>query len=189
MVEPVSAAVLAGVALTEGIKFLYDQAGEILSQRAERKRAEKAGQQNPVAALDVTTPSIVQGHLAPLTIDDNAADRLAGELIELRRRLDVYAAGYEDPPAGDRGVLASTFALRDAIEDIVGQRITFVGESRDPTGTPVATGRIDAKDIRGKATAVDISEMTEGRAQGEVTADRIEAGAEVAATRVKKLGR
>ena len=155
MADPLSAVALTGVALAEGIKFLYNQADGILKRRAERKEAERVGTAPPTEPILVETPEIVAGQLAPISVDASAADALADELKELRRKLEDYAQGYETPSNGDPEVLRTTLALRDAIEDIVGQRITFKGEDRESSGTPVVTGKISAKEIRGRATAVE----------------------------------
>jgi hypothetical protein len=188
VVEPLSLAVLTGVALTEGIKFLYGQADAILKRRAERKRAERLGTPPPAEPIAVRTPEIVDGRLAPISVDVVAADELADELKELRHQLDDYAQGYETPRDGDPDVLLAASALRDAIEDIIGQRITFKGEKREPSGTPVVTGRISAKEIRGRATAVDVGEMRAGRVDASVDAGVIEAGGEATGARISKLG-
>jgi len=189
MVDPLSVTALTGVALTDGIKFLYDQAGAILTRRAERRRAEKLGTAPPAEPIPVKPPEVVAGQLAPISIDAAAADVLADELKELRRRLDDYAQGYETPREDDRDVLRTIVALRDAIEDIIGQRITFKGEARERSGTPVVTGRISAAEIRGRATAVEVGDMVSGRVDAQVHTDVIEAGGEVTGARITNLGR
>src|SRR3712207_3724713 len=97
MVDPLSVAALTGVALTEGIRFLYNQADAILKRRAERKRAQEEGGDSPDAPIAVETPEIIEGRLAPMSVDVEAADRLAVELKDLRRQLEDYAQGYEVP--------------------------------------------------------------------------------------------
>jgi hypothetical protein len=189
MVDPLSLAVLTGVALTEGIKFLYQQADAILKRRAERKAAEQRGAPPPADPIAVESPPIVDGRLSPMTVDARAADELADELKDLRRRLDDYAQGYEIPGDGDQEVLRTTSALRDAIEDIIGQRISFKGEHREPSGTPVATGRIKAKEVRGRAIGVDVEKMHSGRAEGTVDVDVVHEHGEAIGTRIKDFGR
>lgn len=188
MAEPLSIAVLTGVALTEGIKFLYNQADTILKRRAERKRAGQATPPGPESPIAVQTPEVVQGRLAPVSVDVQAADNLADELKELRRRLEDYAQGYETPRDGDPELLRTMLALRDAIEDVIGQRITFRGENREPSGTPTVTGQISAREIRGRATAVDVGEMRSGQVTASLDADVIDTGADATGARIAKLG-
>ncbi len=187
MVEPVSIAVLTGVALTEGIKFLYNQADAILKRRAESKRA-AAGQPTATAREQpVETPPVVVGRLRPIEIDEAAADELAGELKALRHRLEDIAEGYETPRDGDPSVMAAVAALRDAIEDVIGQRITFRGEDRPATGSPTVTGRVTAKQIRGRAAGVDAGTVDSGTVTGTVDVDVVDTGADVAGVRVRRV--
>ncbi len=188
MVEPLSIAVLTGAALTEGIKFLYGQADAILKRRADAKRAAARGVETRAEPVPVQTPDVIEGRLQPVRVDPDAAEELADVLKDLRRRLEDYAQGYETPPDGDLGVLRATQELRDAIEDVIGQRITFRGENRDSSGTPVVTGRLTAREIRGRAAAVDVGEMRSGSVQGNVEADVISDGGEATGVRISKLG-
>ena len=51
MVDPLSLSAIGAVALTEGIKFLYEQAGEVLKRWRDRK---DAGAKAAPAQLDTT---------------------------------------------------------------------------------------------------------------------------------------
>jgi hypothetical protein len=123
MVEPFSLGALGAIALTDGIKFLYAEAGEILRRRRERKNT------------------------------------------------------------ADTEVVNATLALRETIEAIVGQRITFRGEQREPTGTTIA-GSIRARELHGRASGVDFEGTPTGDLRGEVITDTAGAGADVAGVRV-----
>src|SRR4051812_20734873 len=118
VVDPISLGAIAGVAITEGIKFLYNQADAILTRRAERKRAKKDGAPPPEDPIPGETPPVLEGRLAPLTVDDAAADEHAEQLKALRGQLEDYARGYNDVDEGGPEVVRATLALRDAIEDI-----------------------------------------------------------------------
>ena len=186
MVDPFSIAAVGGIALAEGIKFLYGQAGKILDRRAERRAAAKAGQAAPPAEPIAVgeTPEAFTGTLAPMEVDDAAAEEQARNLVELRRTIEDHEQG----DAADADAIRAALALRDALEDIVGQRITFEGEDRDPSGTPVATGRLKADVIKGRAAGLDIETMKGGRAEGSLEAKEIAEGADAAGTRIKNLG-
>jgi hypothetical protein len=186
--ELFSIAAIGGLALGEGIKFLYTQAGEILKHRRDRKAAEVAGAAPPSEPLAVETPTVVMGTLNPITIDPDAADELAEELSALRKELSDFADGIETPEPTDERVVRTTNALRDAIEAIIGQRITFEGEDREPTGSPVVTGTVRAKEIRARASGVEADEVTGGLVEGTVEADLVDEGADVAGVRVRSIG-
>ncbi|MFH8701850.1 hypothetical protein [Streptomyces chartreusis] len=75
-----------------------------------------------------------------------------------------------------------------ARDDVIGQRITFRGENRDSSGTPVVTGRLTAREIRGRATAVDVGDMRAGEVDDGLKADVVADGGEATALRIQKLG-
>ena len=175
MVEPFSLGALGAIALTDGIKFLYAQAGEILKRRRERKET----------ADTPPAPGLLEGELAPLNLDPAAADELAGDLRDLRHRLADYADDIEPAEETDADAVAATLALREAIEAIVGQRITFRGEQREPTGTPTITGIVRARELHGRASGVAFTGTPTGDIRGEVIADVTGANADVAGVRIQ----
>jgi hypothetical protein len=180
MMEPFSLAALGTVALTQGITFLYNQATEILKRRRERQAAAEA--------VPVETQEVLEGELQPVAIDPAAADELAEELKLLRAQLGEYAQGTEEADPSDASVVRATEALRDAIESIIGQRITFKGEQREPSGRAVVTGTVRAREIRARASGVDADSIGEAEVRGDVQADVIGEGADVAGVRARSIG-
>ena len=175
MVEPFSLGALGAIALTDGIKFLYAQAGEILKRRRERKET----------ADTLPAPGLLEGELAPLKLDAAAADELANDLRELRHRLADIADDIEPAEETNADAVAAALALREAIEAIVGQRITFRGEQREPTGTPTITGIVRAREIHGRASGVTTASTPTGDVHGEVITDVAGANADVAGVRIQ----
>jgi hypothetical protein len=62
MVEPFSLGVLGAVAATEGIKFLYAQAAEVLKRWRERRACRDAEADAPIA-VDAAAASLLEGRL------------------------------------------------------------------------------------------------------------------------------
>ena len=84
MSESISLAVVSAVALTEGIKFLYGQAG-LLRRRWERKHARANGETDPLAEpLPVPVEGVLAGDPGLLVANPTVLDNLAGELAQLR---------------------------------------------------------------------------------------------------------
>jgi hypothetical protein len=160
---------LGAIALTDGIKFLYAQAGEILKRRRER------------TATPVAAPGLLEGELAPLQLDPTA-ERIA-ELRRLRQRLTDIVEDIEPADETDGEVVAATLALREAIEAIAGQRITFRGERREPTGTTI-TGIVRARELHGRASGVDYAGTPTGTIDGEVVADTTGEKSDIAGVRI-----
>jgi hypothetical protein len=184
MVDPLSMTVLGGVAVTEGIKFLYGQATELLRRRAARKEAEAAGKAAALQPVIVEAPpDLLQGELKPVTEDANAVDELADELDTLRKQLSDYIDGIAKPDAADPVLDRKVDALRTALESAMGQRITFKGEQRNESGT-VVTGRVSAKVVRGIASGID-TDVVKGEMHGSATAETVEPGARLSGTRIR----
>jgi hypothetical protein len=164
--EPISL-VLGTVALTEGVKFLYGQAGEVLRRWRERK-AGRADGDEPVP-LD---SSLLAGELEPARVDYQTVERLEGELRQLAGRLGNYANGLEEIEPKDTEALEAADALRRALEVVYRQRITFRGEDRPPSG-PVVIGRAEVDRVIGDVAGVRARVVRGGRVEGEVEADEV----------------
>src|SRR5215213_10912888 len=97
--EPVTLAAVGTVALTEGIKFLYAQAGEGLKRWRERrnnidKRAAQADTTAPIAIE--LPPDAFEGQLSKPHIHFDALERVENDLREVRKSLADYADGIEE---------------------------------------------------------------------------------------------
>jgi hypothetical protein len=177
MADPLTLAAVGAVALTEGIKFLYGQAGEALKRWRERKAAK--GEAEPV---QVQLPSdAFEGQLQKPGLDLAAVARLEQELRELRKAVADYAQGIDEVDPNDKQLLELVDGLRRAMEAVYGQRLTFKGEPGPPSGAEVlgeakvdevlgyvaglrakriiagsVTGRVEAKKVEGQAVGLDV---------------------------------
>jgi hypothetical protein len=187
--EPFSLAALSAVTLTEGVKFLYGQAGEILKRRRERKKAEEEGRPVPAPEpVEIRDQGILEGELAPAMVDLETVERLEEDLKVLSQRLGNYAGGIEEVDPGDQELLQTFDALRRVLEAIYQQRITFTGEDRPPSG-PLVEGRVDVGDVAGYAAAVRSDVIESGRVQGTLTAKEVKPGGEAVGVDIKRIGR
>jgi hypothetical protein len=186
-VDPVTLSALGAVALTEGIKFLYGQAGEILKRYRERRQADEEGRPQPPEPIQVKDPGILAGRLEPAEMDIDAAERMQADLTALAGRLGNFANGLEEVDPRDEDLLQATEALRRTIEAVYHQRITFQGEDRPPSG-PLVEGSIDIDEVAGYAGAVRAGWIASGRVIGEVRATRVEREGEAVAVDVKQIG-
>jgi hypothetical protein len=185
--DPLTLSALGAVALTEGIKFLYGQAGEILKRRRERKKAAEEGRAEGDEPIRIENPGILAGRVEPPIIDFEAADRLEKDLTVLSGRLANYASGLEEVDASDEELLRATDALRQTLEAIYQQRITFRGEDR-PSSGPLVEGRVDIDEVAGYVAGVRAEVIESGRTTGIVDANRVERGGEAIGLDVKRIG-
>ena len=191
MAEPVTLAVVGGIVLTEGIKFLYSQAGEILKRWRDRQDvAEKEGAAQPETTepIDIKLPpEAFQGQLSEPQIHFDALKRVEGDLREVRKSISEYAEGIEKVDNQDMKLLTRVDALRQMLEAVLQERITFQGENRPPSG-PVVRGSIDADEVAGYAAAVRAGRITGGRTEAEAKAKRVEKGGEFIGVDVDTIG-
>jgi len=184
MVDPVTT--LAGVAttvLTEGVKWLFTQAGDALRRWRERREAKTA---EPPPPADPGSPEIFEGELGPLTMDTNVVERLAADIKDLRRVLMDYAEGVEEVRPDDHELLQTADGLRRVLEAVYRQRITFRGEDRPPSG-PIVEGTVDVEEVQGHVAAVKARLISSGRITGTAKAARVEKGGELYGVEVDEI--
>src|SRR5437764_3576134 len=107
MLDPVSLSALGAVALTEGIKFLYEQAGEVLKRWRERKDAandttKELPKAEPVA---VTLPPVFEGQLVNPQIHYDVVEKLEKQLREVKTNLSGYADESDKVDTTDKALL------------------------------------------------------------------------------------
>jgi hypothetical protein len=133
MADPVTLALLGGAAATEGVKFLYAQAGEMLKAwRTRREERRKDALEVPIVetgALDAAP--------AGAEVDAEVLARHGDAMVELWARLAPYAQGLRDVDVQDQALAAAAGELRALLEAAYGRRFTFRGERREPTGARV----------------------------------------------------
>jgi hypothetical protein len=155
MLDPITLSAIGTVALTEGIKFLYGQAGEVLKRWRERKDAAKdttanLSKEEPIA---VTLPPVFEGQLTNTQIHFDRVEKLEKQLREIKKDLSEYADGSEEVDSTNKALLEQIDALRQLLEAVYQQRITFKGEQRPPSG-PVIEGHIDVQEVEGRVGGV-----------------------------------
>jgi hypothetical protein len=158
MVEPFSLAAIGIVALTEGVKFLYTQAGELLKHRRENRDRSDEGEAGP----ELRPPAeIIEGSVEASRPSPERLERLEGQVRELRRGISDYADGVEEIDPADAALLERIDSLRQTIEVIYGQRITFKGEAREPSG-PLVENEVRATEARIRKSRVGTVEAASG---------------------------
>lgn len=186
MADPLTLSAVGAAVITEGIKFLYGQAAEAVKRFRESRKA--SGTAKPVPADVSPPPHVFAGELAPLEFHFEKVQPLEQHLITLRKALSDHAAGLEVVTAEDHALIEAVDSLRQAMEAVYQQRLTFLGEQRAPSG-PVVEGTIDVDAVAGTATAVEATLIASGRVIGEVRAKRVESGGAVHGVKVGTVGK
>jgi hypothetical protein len=183
-VEAVTLAAIGAVALSEGVRFLYDQAGEAIRWWRER-RAEPDAEARPLPVVDDAPVD-----LEPATVDTAALERLEPDIRALRAALRPYVDDIDPDPVdpADADLVAVVDALRRAMEAVLGQRIRFRGEADRPAG-PEISGQVDVEQVAGYAAAVRVRTLADGRIVGTARARRVEQGGEIVGVDADDVGR
>jgi hypothetical protein len=158
MADPITLALVGTVALTEGIKFLYGQATEILKLWRARKEASKTGDaSSEPKPVEVKLPEAVfEGQLSNPKVHFENIPPLENGLKGLHNELSQYANDIEPINSQDEEVLKKVDALRQILEAVYQQRITFKGEKTRPTSGPTIEGHIDVGRVEGVVRGVKI---------------------------------
>jgi hypothetical protein len=188
MTDQFSWAAIGAAALTQGITFLYGQAAELLKRWRERRGAPDPGEELRVLPADGVDQSVLAGELLPRPIDTVAVAANHDELLLLTERLGAYASGIREIDAADEELAAAVEALRGLLELAYQQKITFNGESGEPTGSGVDVD-IVARRVSGSLTLARIGVIRgAGRARIKGQIDSVEAGGNVTGLQADSLG-
>ncbi|MFE7183320.1 hypothetical protein [Streptomyces erythrochromogenes] len=162
--DPITLAGITAVALNEGVRFLYDQAGEVLRNFRERR-----------AATTSLPAELFEGAPGELVADPERVAALEPELRLLRRDLGEYAQGVDPVDPRDAEVLALVDGLRRTLEAVYGTPIVFRGESRPEDGSRIRGG-VEVKEVRGYVAGIRARTAASGDLTGSVRADSVEEG-------------
>jgi hypothetical protein len=173
--DPITLTGVGAVVISEGVKFLYGQAGELL--KSWRNRRQKGDGDEP-PRLEAPPPDLLDGSVQPAVANLDTVGRFEDELRELWQALAPYAAGIEDIDEHDAELLAATDSVRRILEAVFEQRITFRGERREPSG-PVVIGEANIDAIAGDVAGVRARLISSGRITGIVKAKTAEKGAHI----------
>jgi len=187
MVEPFTLTALGAVAATEGIKFLYGQASEVLKRWRERKAGDEAAAATPIAVNPVASEKLLAGKLEEPRVDFDALERLHEGIRDAAKELSDYAGGLEDPDPDDEQLARTLDTLRRALEVVYRQRITFKGEDRPPSGPAVIAGA-QVDEVEGRLTNLRARRIAGGNVDARLEVKKIEKSGEVTNLDVDTIG-
>ncbi|WP_123970114.1 hypothetical protein [Streptomyces sp. TLI_185] len=180
MSEPITLAAIGATALTEGIRFLYDQAADLL--RRMRDRTER-----PDGPIDVDAGGALDSPLESVSIRYSRAEAQTDAIRALRRELADYADGIAEVDPADNHLLEVVDALRRLLETVYGQRITFRGELRETTGTVIDV-HVSAASVDGYVAAVRAKRMGNADVKAELKVGDIGSGGQAVGLDVDDIG-
>lgn len=183
MIETATLALLGNTALTDGIGFLYGQAGDVLARWRDRRDSGR------VAKSRQRSPDSLDGTLDTLSVNAEELQRLAALIGQDRGVLNPYLEGFFPVDARDKGMLEAMARLRASLEAVYGQAITFRGETGRPaTGTHVSI-RATLGDIYGDAHVAEIGNVENAGVEIGLMAGDVKEGGSLTYARIDRIGR
>ncbi|AEN08003.1 hypothetical protein GTW44_16680 [Streptomyces sp. SID8360] len=163
---------LITASLPAALTFVFQRVERLLSSRGVEPEA------------DIAVPDALTGTLQlPLQPDHALLDQRRHELEMLRDALADYSHGDVPVPASP-ALLRNWARLRDALEDIYSQRLTFAGEDRPASG-PFVHQKADV--LTGEATGMDADDIT-GNARVVQDVGRVERDAKMTGMKARRIG-
>jgi hypothetical protein len=142
-------------ALSDGIAFLYTQAGELLRKH----RDNKADSERPdLPAFDPPVGLFEGLPEAPLEADAHSLELVSDQLRDARKRLSPFADGTEPVDPNSTTMILALQQVRLLLQDVYQHELRFPNEKASPLSTTaenygksgvVAAGNIKAKYIAG----------------------------------------
>ena len=165
MPEPTTLAAVGIMALAEGVKFLYAEAGNALKAwRAKRDGAAVAAPAEPVKP-----PPVFAGEIAKSKPDLAAVEKVEQDLVAARRDVSDIIGDLEPVDPSNEELLARIDKLRCLMEGVLRYRITFQGEDRPASG-PLIEGEVNIDEIRERVVGAEAGRVVSGTVKGSVTA-------------------
>jgi hypothetical protein len=133
-------------------------------------------------------PDVFEPSLSPAAVDEAELERFAQPLDELCDKLSGVVTGRTEVVTSDAALVTRVDALRKALEVILGQRLTFRGETRAEAQGPVIRGEVHVKNVLGYAVGVAAGVITgKVTVDGKVVADEVAPGASAIGTKVDSV--
>jgi hypothetical protein len=192
---------LAGITatvLTEGVKFLYGQASDLLKEWRQRRQDERRDSADDPATRstggDVPNAALPSGLFSgepQLTRPDwkviEEHEQIMDDVLILPALVRIANGRDADPD--DAVQIEAAEALRVLLEDIYHTRITLVGESRrEPSGTPLVRGEAEAESVAGLLAGVAAGTIGAGTVEGRVRTKDVKGGGTAAGVKADRIG-
>jgi hypothetical protein len=183
-----SLAVLSASALSEGVRFLFDQARLLLERRRSDRGVDGEAAEEPDGVVRLPSEAFT-GTLDTRRRDEAALAESAPALRELRAALFPYLDDEESIQPGDAELLRLVDRLRQLLEAVYGQRITFASEAGERAGSgPELRASIDIKHITAEVTAIKARRISGGHIVVEMRADSAGESGRVVAVEAEDIG-
>jgi hypothetical protein len=189
MADPFTLASVGSLVLSEGVKFLFSEAGDLLRRWRDRKASapEEVGGRS-VQTVALILPPALGDHPLSADVDLARVEPVAERLLQLRGVLSNYVDGTSEVDPEDHALLRTADDLRGLLEDLLGQRLTLAGEKRPASGTPIVHSMLRLGTVEGEATGVKVDTAKGGLIDSDASAQEVKKGGRLTGVRIGTLG-
>lgn len=121
--DPLTVGFLGGVAVTEGIKFIYAQAGELIKAWREKRKKSSSDFEVPILSPELLSNGEINSAIA-----EDDLEQYGKKLYELARQLQPYLGGEADIRGGDQAMLLAS-NLWEIIRNVYQQDLQFTNNA------------------------------------------------------------
>ncbi|MDT0421123.1 MULTISPECIES: hypothetical protein [Streptomyces] len=157
--------------------FFLQRVDSLLNRR-------RAGRVPAPDALPEVPPQLVGALQLPLNANPERLNSQAAALEALALSLEHYRRGSVPITASDPLLLQTLGRMREALEDVYGQRFTFEGEQRAPSG-PTTEHRYER--VAGEVIGLEAQDTIRGQATSVIHAKSVERGAKVVGMKARNI--
>lgn len=182
-------ATLGTTALSEGVRFLFDQARALLDRRRGDREGDAAAADEPGDGVVQLPPEAFVGTLDTRRLDEAALTASVTALRQLRAALFPFVDGEDAVQPGDAELIERVDQLRRVLEAVYGQRITFVTEAgeRPASGTVIDT-TVDIDEINAEVIGVSVGQVSGGSITSKIRGKSVGPGGRVVGFQADSIG-
>ena len=176
---------VGSVAISEGIKFFYVQAAELLKRYRDRKKGGDVHSVDSVA-VDVEPPVEFDAKRFTAVVPMAAIETNRAALEGLLKELSGFAMGYADLDMSDERVLRHVVTLRETLESLYAHPLRFVNETRPEA--PTVSVAVVAGDVDGQFTGLEAGDVGSGTVQMQAKLGSIGENGSATAVKLGNIG-
>ena len=166
-------------ALPATFTFLYQRLEALLSRH-------RTGEETRTTDVASDASDALEGEIQlPLTFDESTVEARSRELNAYALALAQYHRDPDRVTISDPELISILDTLRNALEEIYGQRFTFKGERREQSG-PLSEQHFGS--VAGQVTGMQAENSIRGKATSRITAESVERDGNIVGMRAQDIG-
>jgi hypothetical protein len=187
MSDPITLTLVGTTAITEGIKFLYSQAEDLLIRWRDKKEKATAVVEAPQPQEQVNLPPVFTASKLNPEVRDNILEKFGNDIAGLMEELKQADAVNDPAVLKNEVFLEKLDGLRRIIEAVYNQKLIFKEELNAPQG-PKVNAEIVVNEVEGTVTAIRAKKIGSGTINAKVSAQDVRPGGSLTGLDIDSIG-